>query len=498
MLGRYLDTPLEPGRALQQQLRERIVEAILAGVLTAHEPLPATRVLAKRLGLSRNTVALVYDRLTQDGYLAPRPRRGYFVHDRYLREQLNVRFDDRSRRLFATAPNRLDYAARFRFTPSAQHNIVKPANWREFAYPFVYGQIVHDPVSVSRWRECLGAAGTARHLKAWTGDLVDADDPLLIEQIIRRILPKRGFAATPAEILVTVGAQNAIALIATLLAGPGTRVAMEEPGYVDARNVFLAHGAEIVPQMVDRSGLRVGEELAGCGLVYVTPSHQAPTNVTLSVQRRLALLTAAERHDLLVIEDDYEHELNFVGPPHPALKSFDQSERVIHIGSLSKPLFPGLRLGFVAGPEPVIRELRAVRRLHYRHPSALDQRAMALFLEQGFFDAHLRRHREQLGRKWKTILQGLERLRPNCSPTMTTGGSAVWLSLPQDVRAEAVRDEAALRSVLVEPGDVHYFRDDAPKNRLRLGFGAIAGDRILPGLQELAAAIETVIARGDA
>ncbi|MDX6804746.1 PLP-dependent aminotransferase family protein [Terrihabitans rhizophilus] len=491
MLEPFFNPPLDHGRALQQQIQERLVEAILAGAISSYEPLPATRGFAARLGVSRNTVSLVYERLAEDGYLTPVNRRGYFINERYIREQLNIRVDARSARVLPKASGAVDYAGRFVEVPSRQLNIVKPENWRDHPFPFVYGQVSPDPTSVSRWRDCVRQAGSVRHAQAWMGDLVDIDDAMLVDQIIRRMLPKRGFRARPDEILITIGAQNALFLIATLLCGKGTRVGIEEPGYVDARNIFGARGAELRVQYVDTNGIRVGDALEGCALVYVTPSHQSPTSVTMSMQRRLALLEAAQRHDFLIVEDDYEHELNFVGAGHPALKSFDEAGRVLHIGSLSKPVFPGLRLGFVVAPPEIVRELRASRRLMYRHPSALDQRAMAIFLADGHFDAHIRRQRDLLSRKWKTILREIERVLPDCSPTMTTGGSAVWLRLPEGVDETALQAEALARGVVVEPGGVHFL-NPAARNHIRLGFAAIAVDRIPRGIELLADALSAV------
>ncbi|PTW61074.1 GntR family transcriptional regulator [Breoghania corrubedonensis] len=485
MIEHYFDAPFSPDKRLQQQIQERLVEAILAGGVSAHEPLPSTRSMAERIKVSRNTVSLVYERLAEDGYLKPVSRRGYFVDERYVREQLSIRVDDHAHNALGGQRRAVDFARRMKVRLCDQPNITKPANWHEFEYPFVYGQIRPDRISINRWRDAVRVAGTAEHAPFWMSDLVDNDDPMLVEQIIRRTLPQRGFRAGPENILVTIGAQNALYLIASLLSDKGTRVGVEEPGYVDARNIFLARGCTLAPQPVDANGMRVTEALAGTDLVYVTPGHHSPTNVTMGLQRRLALLEAADRHDFLVIEDDYEHELNFVGAARPALKSFDQSGRVIHVGSLSKPVFPGLRLGFIAAAEPLLRELRALRRLMCRHVSALDQRAMAIFLADGHYDAHIRRQRESLAAKWKCMLREIGRQLPECDVTMTTGGSALWLSLPRGVDARQVAERAAQRGVLVEPGDVHYASSNAPLNRLRLGFAAIAQEKIAPGLQAL-------------
>ncbi|MDJ0929752.1 PLP-dependent aminotransferase family protein [Breoghania sp.] len=489
MIEHYFDAPFSPDKRLQQQIHEQLVEAILAGGVPSHEPLPSTRSMAERIKVSRNTVSLVYERLAEDGYLRPVNRSGYFVDERYVREQLSLRVDDHARNALHGEHRAVDFERRMKVRPSAQENITNPANWRDYDYPFIYGQITPDRISMSCWRDAVRVAGTAEHASSWMGDLVDTDDPMLIDQIIRRALPQRGFRAGPENILVTNGAQNAVYLLASLLCGPGTQVGVEESGYVDARNIFLAHGCTLLAQPVDSNGIRVTEALNETDLVYVTPGHHSPTNVTMGLQRRLSLLAAADEHDFLVIEDDYEHELNFFGAQRPALKSFDRSGRVVHVGSLSKPVFPGLRLGFIATAEPLVRELRALRRLMCRHVSGLDQRAMAIFLADGHYDVHIRRQRESLAAKWKCMLWEIGQRLPECDVTMTTGGSALWLTLPRNVEARRVAARAAARGVLIEPGDMHYWGENAPRNRVRLGFTAIAEEKIAPGLEVLAGVI---------
>ncbi|SMF13244.1 transcriptional regulator, GntR family [Tistlia consotensis] len=498
MLDRYLGRPFVAGRTLQEQLHERLVEAVLDGAHPPHQPLPATRELARILGMSRNTVSLVYERLTADGYLTPVPRRGHFINEQYVRQQLNVRLGFRPDALFGGPAEADPWSARLRVRPSLQRNIAKPTNWAEYPYPFIYGQVSLDRVSIARWRDCVRLAGSSQHAAAWASDLIDADDPLLLAQIVSRILPQRGLRAEPDQLLVTVGTQNALYLLATLLSGPGTVFGVENPGYVDARNIAEATGATLRPLPVDANGLLLSQALEGCDLIYLTASHQSPTSVTLSLQRRLGLVEWLRGRDALLIEDDYEHELNFVGPQHAAVKSFDTSGRIAYLGSLSKSLFPGLRLGFVVAPPALVRELRALRRLMYRHPSALDQRAMALFLAGGHFDAHIRRLRDRLSRKWSVMLRELDRLLPDCRLAQTTGGSALWLRLPKRRDGSApdawdLQRAAARRGVLIEPGDIHFAEDPPPSDYVRLGFAAIAEERIAPGLALLREALDEVL-----
>lgn len=494
LLDRYFLQPLDQARSLQKQVHDRLVEAILDGRVPPHEPLPATRDLADRIGVSRNTIVLVYERLTEEGYLTPVKRRGYFIDEQFLRQQLNLRTVDRGGT--AEPPAQVEkpilWRERLRSRPSMNRNVVKPGNWRELPYPFIYGQVTIDKISIARWRDATRLASAPAHAPAWVLDLVEADDALLIEQVISRVLPQRGLKARPEEVLITTGSQNALYMVANLLCGPGMKVGLENPGYVDTRHIMRATGAELVPLPVDAHGVVVDERMAGCDVVYITPSHQSPTSVTLTLQRRLALLDRARQQDMLIIEDDYEHELNFVGPQSAAVRSFDGADRTIYLGSLSKTVFPGLRLGFVVAAETLIRELRAFRRLMYRHPSAHDQRAMAIFIGEGHFEAHIRRVRDQLGRKWTLLQAEVERLLPDCEVTRTTGGSAIWMRLPKGIDCWMVQRAALKRGVLVEPGDVHFMDENPPRDIIRLGYAAIGYEMITPGLEQLRLAIDEV------
>ncbi|WP_239031978.1 PLP-dependent aminotransferase family protein [Paroceanicella profunda] len=489
MLQTYFRDRPEPGRSLQHHIHERLVDAILDGALPPHEPLPSSRALAGMLGVSRNTTVLVYQKLTEDGYLRPVERRGHFIHDQYIRQHLRKPLKTRTASLFAPEAAPTPWARLLVSTPSRNPNIVKPANWRDFAYPFIYGQTAADRLSLARWRDATRLTGTGHHAPVWMVDQVDADDPMLVEQILSRVLPQRGILATPDQVLVTTGSQNALYILARLLVAPGRRVGLEDPGYVDARNIFAAAGAELVPLRVDGDGLVISPALRGLDLVYVTPSHQSPTSVTLALERRLALIEAARTHDFLVIEDDYEQELSFHGAPRAAVASYDNSGRVIHVGSLTKTLFPGVRLGFVVAAPELIAEMRAYRRLVTRHPSAHDQRAMAIFIAEGHLDAHGRRLRERMSRNWGRLMAALADCLPGVHVTPTTGGSSVWCRLPEGISAWDVNRRAARRGVLVEPGDIHYLGPAPAGDRLRLGFSYIRTERIDQGVRLLAEAV---------
>lgn len=490
MLERYF-RPFEADRGLQEQLRENLLEALLDGAVSPTDPMPSSRKLSELLKVSRNTVVLVYEQLVHDGFLTSSNRRGYFINEEYLRHHLQVQLKT-SRKARPARParpeNAPDWGNRFHRQPSQLHAIVKPRNWREFPYPFIYGQVEYDEFTASRWRNCTRLATVRAHMRSWVDDQVMLDDVLLVEQIVQRILPKRAIRARPEEILVTVGTQNSLYLLSQLLGQPGTILGVENPGYVDARNIFSLAGCHIQPLRIDNQGLQIGPQLDACDMVFCTPSHQAPTGVTMPVYRRMALLERAQAQDFLVIEDDYETEHNFLGGNHPALKSFDESGHVIYLGSLTKNLLPGVRLGFIVADEELIQELRALRRYMYRHPPLNNQRTMALFLCMGYYDEHAKRLRDALGRKWRLITKAMEHHLPEFRYSGQSGGSSLWVQGPDGMDSRLLQRNAANRGVLIEPGDIHFSGNASGREYFRLGFGAIADEQIDLGLQALAEA----------
>lgn len=484
MLERYFH-PFEAGRGLQEQLRERLLNAIFDGAMLPSEVMPSSRKLSKLLKVSRNTVVLVYEQLAQDGYLTPSERRGYFINEKFLRQQLNISLRPSSQKLFDRPDHAPNWESRMQTESAQMLTIVKPRNWREYRYPFIYGQIEADEQTAARWRDCARIAAMGAHMRSWVDDQVTLDDPLLVEQIIQRVLPKRGIKARPEEILVTIGTQNSLYMLAQLLGRPGLIVGLEDPGYVDARNIFDLIGCELRPLRIDGQGLVVDEQLNGCEMLFCTPSHQSPTGVTMPVYRRLELLACARERDFLVIEDDYESEQNYLGNNHPSLKSFDDSGRVIYLGSLTKTLLPGLRLGFIAADPVLIHELRALRRYIYRHPPSNNQRTLALFLSMGHYDAHARRLRDSLARKWRLISRALAEYLPDFHASGMAGGSSVWVTCPAELDAWVLQRLVAKRGVLIEPGDIHFLGRERPQYHFRLGFGAIAEALIEPGISAL-------------
>ena len=475
----------ESALSLQAQLREMLVAAILDGHIPGGNPVPSCRRLARQLGVSRNTVVLAYQHLVDEGFLLSRERSGYYVNGDILAGRVDhgQAPDGGAGGAESTFPV---WRSRFRLRPSAQDNIVKPRDWQKYPYPFIYGQVDPALFPIADWRECCRDALSVLAVRDWAPDRVDDDDPGLIEELHTRVLPRRGVWATADQILVTVGAQQALYLLSNLLVRERDTVGIESPGYVDARNIFSLSTTRLQPLRLDGQGVVVDGQLDGCDYVYVTPSHQSPTTVTMALARREMLLERARRSDFVIIEDDYESETSFVGDPTPALKSLDRSDRVLYVGSLSKSLAPGLRLGYMVGPAELIREARALRRLMLRHPPANNQRTLALFLARGYYDSLARRLSHTYRDRWQTMGRALARYLPDSARVPTFGGTSYWVRGPEALDARELARAAAGRGILIEPGDLHFMGEPRPRNFFRLGLSSIPVDRITEGVRLLA------------
>lgn len=496
MWRQLLQRSSQPHLSLQAQIRQMIVGAILDGQLPAGVPLPSSREMAEELGVARNTVVLAYQQLSEEGYLVSRQRSGHFVNPDMTRG--HARAPAPPVRLARPPQHKVDWEARLCLHPAEQRSIVKPSDWQRFPYPFLYGQLDASLFPTADWRECCMKSLGVLDIREWAPDQITRDDEGLVQQIRTRVLPRRGVWAAADELIVTVGAQHALYMLADLLVREGTRVAVEDPGYPDARNIFASRTSQIVGLPVDLEGLPVDDRLRQFDYLYATPSHQCPTGVTMPLARREALLRLADESDLVIIEDDFESENRFDGEPIPALKSLDRSDRVIYVGSLSKSLAPGLRVGYIVAAPPLIAELRALRRLMLRHPSAFTQRAFALFLSLGHHDAQLRRLAMAQRERGAILLDALARHAPGCEVVPVTGGGSCWVRLPDGVAAMDVAERARERGVLIEPGDVFFASEQPPSGFMRLGYQAIEARHIEAGIRELGQVIAALTPRRPA
>ena len=313
---------------------------------------------------------------------------------------------------------------------------------------------------------------------------------MLIEQLRQRVLPRRGIFADADEVLVTLGSQNGLFLVSDLLCGPGVRFGIEDPCYRDAYNILAWHGAEPALHGIDQMGFVPGPVTPQCDLLYLTPSHQVPTGIRMTTDRRTRILEHAKRHGQLIIEDDYDADFTPRVDAPPALKATDDDGRIIYLGSFSKALSPGLRLGYIVADRDLIREMRALRRLMYRHPPTGLQRQVGEFLALGHHDALIRQLVAATEKRRGDLRGSIERHAGLLRTLNSPDAGAFWCELPPGMDSRKVAADAARQGVLIETGDSHFIRDDPPARYLRLGYTAIARDAIDAGIQRLAAVIE--------
>jgi GntR family transcriptional regulator/MocR family aminotransferase len=454
---------------LSARIYRQLHEAVIDGRLRAGEKLPPTRELARRLAVSRNTVTLAYERLTAEGFLVGRVGAGTFV--------------------CATPP-----------APQAEHatgaGAVPPKPvWRALAAPPVrdapppaydFGVGVPD---VRRFPMAAWRRQVARQLRDVPAEDTLYGDPAghagLRAEIARHIGLSRSVRVPAEQVLVTSGTQQALDLVARVLLSPGDRVAVEEPGYAPARELFASHGARVTGVPVDAEGVVVRAIPAGTRLVYTTPSHQFPLGPPMSLGRRTALLEWAREAGAVVIEDDYDSEFRFADRPLESLHGLDRGDRVLYVGSFSKTMLPMLRLGFVVAPLSLSAALRSAKRLADLQTETATQGAMAGFMADGLFVRHLRRATREYGARRALVLTALRRdFADRLEVVPSTAGLhlAAWPTDEVDV-AGLVERAAAAGVAVADLAQYHGFGPGRPG--LALGYGRIEQDRIEEGLRVL-------------
>ncbi len=471
---------LAPGfqGTLQAQIQQLIAEGILSGRFRRSEKLPSSRKLATHLGVSRITVTLAYTELLANDYLTSRGRSGYYVSEN---APVPPSFDPPKPR-----EDRIDWTRALgrRFTGGDTPD--KPKDWASYRYPFVYGQTDPSLFDHANWRLCALQALGQKDFTALTSDYYDQDDPELVEFIARNTLPRRGIIARPEEILITLGAQNALWIAAQILLTQRRTAAIENPCYHALRDILNQSRCHVDAIDVDRDGLNPDLIPSEADVIFTTPSHQCPTTATMPMTRRHALLKRAQDIDALVVEDDYEFEMSFLDAPSPALKSLDTEGRVIYVGSFSKSLFPGLRLGYLVGSEAFIREARALRASVLRHPPGHIQRTAAYFLSLGHYDALIRRIREALKTRRAVMQDAIDQSGLTVAGKGAFGGSSFWMRANTTVDTEILAAELKSEGVLIEPGHPFFTGDTPPKNFYRLGYSSIPSERIPEGVARIA------------
>lgn len=470
---------------LQGRLAAGIVRAVLESRARPGTRLPSSRQLAAALGISRMTVTLVYQELVSQGYLETAPRSGIAVAETVPHGRLRPARAEQPRH-HARHPDWGDWLSSHHLP---RRVIRKPADWRGYRFPFIYGQADPDLFDHNAWRDCARRALGTRDFAELAADRYGADDPLLIDYICSNTLPRRGIHARPEEVLVTLGAQNGLFLAVELLSRVDRLAVSEEPGYPDFAETLRRAQSPTTFLPVDAGGLDPAHLPDQTRLVFVTPSHHIPTGVTMPLERRRELMARASTQDFLIIEDDYDFEMSYLAPPAPALKSMDHDGRVIYLGSFSKSLFPGLRIGYMVAPAELIAQARALRSIMLRHPPSHLQRITAYFLALGHYDAHIARLREALKGRRAVLEAALKQNGVQIAGAPVAGGSSVWIEGRAGIDAAALATALRDDSVLIEPGAVFFETPPEPCPFFRLGYGSIAEAAIAEGVGLIAAAM---------
>jgi GntR family transcriptional regulator/MocR family aminotransferase len=469
---------------LQQQIYEAIRRSILEGVLPPGAKLPSSRALAIDLRVSRTTTLLAYEQLMAEGYLSAAHGSGTFVASDLP--------DDRLRR---STPRR---AGKLRHPPLSKRGLAVAATpLSALRLPgqsraFRIGVPALDLFPVRLWSQIA-----SRQMRNATIAQLDYGDGAgwrpLREAIATHVSVSRGTRCTADQIMIVPGTQRGLTLVCQMLLDPGDTAWMEEPGYCETHGALTAAGANVVAVRTDENGLDVaaGERLGPAArLACVTPSHQFPLAVQMSLPRRLALLAWASRARAWIVEDDYDSEYRYGTRPIPCLHGLDRDGRVIYVGSFSKTLFPSLRLGFLIVPEDLDARMRLARRTMDRHPPTFDQSILATFISSGHYERHLRRMRTIYHERLDALAAGLDRY---CKGALTLRPVRTGLHAVADLQhadADRVFAEAAARGIEVMPLSAYYFSRQKPANALVLGFASNRPDALAAGAALLAEAIE--------
>jgi GntR family transcriptional regulator / MocR family aminotransferase len=457
---------------LSGEIYRQLRRGILDGRLRPGDFLPPSRGLARSLNVSRTTVAVAYDRLAGEGYVASRVGSGTWVTDHVAppaREPKGHRIHGalRPRAVWSSVPLVTAFArsARFDFRTGLPDASLFPHRaWRR--------------LTARQLRADATEAGMYAHPAGHRG---------LREAVARHIGISRGVVATADDVTITNGTQQGLDVVARTLLAPGDRVAVEDPGYGLPRWLFESLGARVVGVPVDRHGLVVEALPRGARLVYVTPSHQYPLGVAMGLPRRLALLAWAQRHNAAIVEDDYDTEFRFGGRPIEPLQTLDTAGRVVYIGSFSKTMLPALRLGFVVTP-PSLRE--AVHKAKYVsdwHTSTLSQAVLARFIADGGFARHMRKLGGVYRARHDLILRTLTRDFADHLDVIPSSAGLHVTAVSHRASAERVHAVVRRASELeVEVQELSRFAVDVRgRAGLVLGYGAIPTARIEEGLRRL-------------
>ena len=476
VLDRSSDVPLH------RQIYDVWRAGILSGRFRGGERVPSSRAFAAAYGVARVTVTSAYDQLLAEGYFETTHGAGTFVSselpDDVLRPPVGASLRPRPIRIAASTPRATALIRLSRYGSRLGEIQRLPASTRPINLSNVSPDLASFPFPL--WRRLV-----SRHLRKASPAVFDhgaqpAGHDALRHAIAAHLARSRAVRCSPAQIIVVNGSQQALDLCARLLLDPGAEAAVEEPGYPGARQLFLAHGASLRMLPVTDAGASIDALTNRTRLVHVTPSHQFPTGVSMSLARRLALIEWARTRGAVVLEDDYDSEYRYSGPPLPAMQSLADGASVIYIGTFSNVMFRGLRIGYLVVPRDLIGPFTTAKWMTDRHTTLLEQAALADFLEEGHLERHVRRMRRLYKHRRDVLLEELDR---HFGSDAKVRGDAAGLHMTVTFRAgSGVRTRAQRAGVHLSGTEIYYRSKPAP-NEFILGFSAIGERTIREGIK---------------
>jgi len=475
-------------RSISTQLCAALREVILSGGLSAGERLPASRTLAKDLGVSRTTVNDAFERLVAEGLIESRVGAGTFVSQALKAERPMPPPRAQGSPIPARKPSLAVSMTR------AMGDFVERQRLPHSSRAFATALPALDAFPMAQWSRLV-----AKHWRAQRDEVMGYGDPYgyrpLRQAIAGHLRTSRGVVCDSDQIFITGGAQEAFNLIGSVLLNPGDKAWFENPGAIGACNGLIACGADLVPVPIDSEGLRVdaGLEVApDFRLAFVTPSHHQPLGVIMSLERRFALLQAAERAQAWIIEDDYDGEFCYGRRPLPTLKSVDSTGRVIYVGTFSKSLFPSLRLGYLLAPSALVPTFERLTQAFLPGVPTSLQAVTTEFIEEGHFAAHIRRMRRIYAERHRALCDAAdERLAGLLDVAPTESGLHTVGFLPPGFSESGVAVAAERQGITVSP--IRRFSlKPTGVNGLVLGFGSVRPSEIRVGIGVLGQVLEAM------
>ena len=465
--GNLDSSRLEP---LYKQIYVSIRDAILRGQLAPGIRLPSTRALADAWQVSRSTVVLAFDHLLAEGYLHGRPGAGTFVTDSIPDNMLATHYHEQAKgQTRTTKVNGSPRTSRRGKRISNQY--VTSRKLFDGAQPFRPGVPAVGTFPAELWRRLTSRIWKQVGSDAGAGMDTAGYRPLR-ETLATHLRATRGVQCDAEQVIIVSSTQQALMLLGQMLLDPGDRVWIEDPGYPRAQAALRAAGAKLVPIRIDSEGFDLSaatKQREAARMVYVTPSHQYPLGVTMSLARRLSLLDWCTRHNAWILEDDYFAEYRFTGRPLTALQGLDEYQRVIYLGTFSKIFSPTLRLGYLVVPPDLIEPFQAARSLIDRCPSFIDQAVLAAFIRDGYFVRHVRKLRMLYSEREAALRQGVEERVPSLTVERTDAGMHVVAWLPKGTCDRHVAQSLAQQGLIAPPLS-HFALGPLSRPALVLGF----------------------------